>query len=128
MEIREYVTRPKISREPKTIEQIIVIETMVKSRHYNKTLRHALSDPVDAAEYLNVALKEENPAAFLLALRDVADIHGGIGKVASDTCLNRESMYRMLSEKGNPRIDSLNAVLRTLGLRLSIVPDTSKLV
>ena len=101
---------------------------MAKSRAYNETLKEVLRDPKDAAEYLNVALEEQDPATFLLALRNVADIHGGVSKVASDARLNRESMYRMLSEKGNPRIDSLNAVLHALGLRLAIVSDENKSV
>jgi DNA-binding phage protein len=52
-----------------------------------------------------------------LALKDVANIHGGIGKVAEAANLNRESLYRMLSEDGNPTVNSLNALLHTLGLR-----------
>ena len=65
----------------------------------------------------------EKRAAFLLALKVVANIHGDLRKLASDAHLNRESMYRMLAEKGNSRIDTLNAVLHVLGLRLSIVPE-----
>jgi len=99
---------------------------MAKSRAYGETLKDALREPADAAEYLNAALEERDPAAFLLALKDVADIHGGISKLARDAHLNRESMYRMLSEKGNPRIDSLNEVLRALGLRLSVIPEDTK--
>jgi probable addiction module antidote protein len=95
---------------------------MVKTRAYEQTLREALAEPADAAEYLNAALEEDDPAAFLLALKDVADIHGGLGEVAEAAELNRENLYRMLSGKGNPRISSLNAVLHALGLRLCITP------
>lgn len=96
---------------------------MPKSRAYEQTLHELLADPADAAAYLNAALEEGDPAAFLLALKDIADLHGGIGKLASRAELNRESMYRMLSEGGNPRISSLNAVLHALGLRLAITPE-----
>jgi probable addiction module antidote protein len=98
---------------------------MARSRAYKNSLKDFLRDPADAADYLNAALGEGDAAAFLLALRDVADVQGGIGKLASSSQLNRESMYRMLSEKGNPRIDSLNAVLQALGLRLSVIPEDS---
>ena len=94
---------------------------MAKSRPFTETLKEALSDPEEAAAFLNVALEEGDPAVFLLALKDVANIHGGIGKIAKRARLNRESLYRMLSENGNPTVNSLNALLRTLGLRLAIV-------
>lgn len=81
---------------------------MAKSRAYEETLKELLVDPREAAEYLNAALEEGDPAAFLPALKDVANVHGGVGKLAELASLNRESMYRMLSEDGNPRIRSLN--------------------
>jgi len=68
-------------------------------------------------------LEENDPAAFLLALKDVAEVHGGLAKVADTAELNRENLYRMLSESGNPRISSLNAILQAFGLRLSIAPE-----
>jgi probable addiction module antidote protein len=94
---------------------------MRRSRPFTETLREVLSDPEDAAAFLSVALEEGDPGVFLLALKDVARIHGGIGKIARRAKLNRESLYRMLSKNGNPTVNSLNALLRTLGFRLSIV-------
>ena len=98
---------------------------MAKSRAYDETLKETLSDPEEAAAYLNAALEESDPAVFLLALKDVANVHGGIGKIARSANLNRESLYRMLSENGNPTVTSLNALLHTLGLRLAIVSRKS---
>jgi len=40
--------------------------------------------------------------------------------------VNRESLYRMLSEKGNPRLSSLSAVLGSIGLRLQIAPSKGR--
>jgi probable addiction module antidote protein len=99
---------------------------MARSKAYEQTLDEALADPRDAAEYLSAALAEDDPAAFLLALRDVTQVHGGIGRLAEEAELNRESLYRMLSEDGNPRISSLNAVLHALGLQLSVAPEKSR--
>jgi len=45
---------------------------MAKSRAYDETLKEALNDPEEAAEYLNAALEEDDPAVLLLALKDVA--------------------------------------------------------
>ena len=100
---------------------------MAKSRAYDETLKETLSDSKEAAEYLSAALEEGDPAVFLLALKDVANVHGGITRVAQAAKLNRESLYRMLSENGNPTVNSLNTLLHTLGLRLAIMPDKSRL-
>ena len=56
---------------------------------------------------------------FLLALRHVAAAHG-IGSVARQSDLGRESLYRTLSAKGNPRLETLLRLLDTVGLRLSV--------
>jgi probable addiction module antidote protein len=99
---------------------------MAKSRSYDETLKESLSDPEEAAAYLNAALEDGDPAVFLLALKDVANVHGGIAQVAQAAKLNREGLYRMLSENGNPTVNSLNALLHALGLRLAITPTHSR--
>jgi probable addiction module antidote protein len=87
---------------------------------YREDLLKSLERPEDAAHYLNACIEDEDPRVFLLALRDVADAHGGIRALARDTKLNRESLYRMLSKSGNPSLDSLAAVLNACGLRLAV--------
>jgi len=54
-------------------------------------------------------------------LRNVVEAQG-MTKVARKAKLNRENMYRMLSERGNPEFSSLWALINSLGLRLSIMP------
>ena len=92
----------------------------VKTEPYREQLLKSLRDPEQAAAYLTACLEDEDPRLFLLALRDVADARGGMGDLARSARLNRESLYRMLSQSGNPSLDSLAAVLDALGLRLSI--------
>jgi probable addiction module antidote protein len=87
------------------------------SRPYKPELLKALQDPVEAAEYLNAALEEDSNEIFLLALRNVAEAHG-MKRLAQDAQLNRVSMYRMLSDQGNPQFASLTAILKQLGLKL----------
>ena len=96
---------------------------------YEDLLSQDLQDPEEAVAYLNAAL-DDNAAAgsavFLLALRDVAKAHG-IKQLAQETHLSRESLYRTLSRKGNPRFSTLEAVLKSLGLKLRVTvkpPDT----
>ena len=83
----------------------------------------ALQDPSEAARYLTACL-EEGDEVFLIGLRDVVDAHGGMSHLAEATGLNRETLYRTLSENGNPRLSSLGLIIEALGLRLSIaLPD-----
>jgi probable addiction module antidote protein len=51
---------------------------------------------------------------------------GGMAQLAEQAGLNRESLYRMLSEQGNPALSSLDKLLHALGLRLSVEVDTTK--
>ena len=84
---------------------------------YEDILRPRLQDPDQAAEYLTACF-EEGPEVFLLGLRDVVEAQGGIRQTARSSNLNRESLYRLLSQDGNPRLSSLNAVLTSLGLKV----------
>lgn len=86
---------------------------------YETGLKAALADPEEAAAYLNAALEENDQEVFLLALRDIAEARG-FTRIAQETSLNRENLYRMLSSTGNPQLSSLNALLRSIGLRLSV--------
>ncbi len=91
-----------------------------KTESYREGLLESLKNPDEATHYLNACLEDEDARVFLLALRDVADAHGGIRALARDARLNRESLYRMLSKSGNPSLDSLAAVLNACGLRLAV--------
>ena len=93
---------------------------MPASVNYHPLLIEALKQPKEAEAYVAVALEQGDPKMFLVALRNVAEARGGIGKVAAKSKLNRESLYRMLSKKGNPTLSSLTALLKTLGFRLAI--------
>ena len=93
---------------------------MAKISSYQKDLIESLKDPCEAAAYLSAAIEEGDRAVFLLALRNVAEAHGGMTAVAKKANLSRESLYRMLSGKGNPEIKSLYALLHAIGLRLAI--------
>jgi probable addiction module antidote protein len=98
---------------------------MAKSKSYQNSLIESLKNPTEAAEYLNAALEDGESEVFLLALRDVVDSYGGMGKLAASTSLNRENLYRMLSTKGNPEFFSLSTVLDAVGFRLAVEPKTA---
>lgn len=85
-----------------------------------------LKDPANAAAYIEAALQEGDAAGLLQALRNVAEARGGIARIAERTGLNRESLYRTLSRRGNPQLSSLTAILNATGLRLSVTPSEVK--
>jgi probable addiction module antidote protein len=93
---------------------------MGKTTSYQKDLIESLKNPSEAAAYLNAALDEGDRALFLLAIRNVAEANGGMTAIAEKADLSRESLYRMLSNKGNPEIKSLIKLLNTMGLKLSV--------
>jgi len=93
---------------------------MTKPWRYEDVLDEDLQNPAEAVGHLNACLEDGNPDVFLLALRDVARARGGVAKLAEATQLNREHLYRMLSENGNPELRSLEALLDGLGFRLSV--------
>ncbi len=96
---------------------------MVTSRKYQNSLIEALRDPKEAAAYLDAALEAGDRGAFLLAIRNVIDALGGMSQMARHTGLNRENLYRVLSEQGNPELNSLEKLLKGMGLRLAVEVD-----
>lgn len=96
---------------------------MAPGKPYHPELIKALRDPREAVEYLNSALEDGDSEAFLLALRNVAEAQGGVAQLAEAANLNRESLYRMLSNRGNPEFRSLDALLHALGFRLAVAAE-----
>jgi probable addiction module antidote protein len=93
---------------------------MPRSRSYQDDLLQALRDPEEAAAYLSAALEDGNEQVFLLAVRNVVDATTGMAELANKTHLNRESLYKTLSEKGNPQLSGIRAILEGLGYRLTV--------
>jgi probable addiction module antidote protein len=76
-----------------------------------------------AAEYLKAAIEDtDEPQVLLVALRHVAEACGGIARVAKAAGIERESLYRALSPRGNPRFSTLVAVTKAMGLTLTVQP------
>lgn len=77
-----------------------------------------------AAEYLKAAMEDTaEPQVLLVALRQVAEARGGIAKIAKAAGIERESLYRALSPRGNPRFSTLVAVTKAMGLTLTVEPS-----
>jgi probable addiction module antidote protein len=95
--------------------------------HHEREVAELRADHELAIEYLKAAMTSlDNPedrGACLLALRTVAEAYGGLGEVAAEAGISRESLYRALSPKGNPTLKTLLAVLKAVGMRLSVEPE-----
>lgn len=94
----------------------------MRTKPYDDLLKNELQDPEVAARYLSSAIEDGVIEEFLIALRNVAEAHGGVGTLSEITSLNRQSMYKMLSEEGNPTLETLLAVLKAVGINLAFQP------
>jgi len=87
--------------------------------HDDVVISQLRKNPELAAEYLRAILEEDDsPEVLLRALRQVAEAQG-MAIVAEEAGLKRESLYRVLSPKGNPTLKTITAVAKSIGLRLS---------
>lgn len=90
--------------------------------------------PFDVADYLNndkviteylaAAAEDANPDVFIAALGDVAKARG-LTRIAKDSGLGRESLYKALRIGAHPRFETIKAVLHALGVKLTVVSEHS---
>jgi probable addiction module antidote protein len=92
--------------------------------HHEREIEELRADRNFAVGYLKYSMEllddPNQRAGALLSIRAVAEAYGGLGAVAAEAGISRESLYRSLSPKGNPTLKTLVAVLKTMGLRLSV--------
>jgi probable addiction module antidote protein len=91
-----------------------------RTSEFREQLLADLADPDEAAHYVNAALADSEKMA-LVALRDVAEARQ-MAKVAKESGVAREALYRMLSGSGNPTFENLSSVLKTIGLKILVAP------
>jgi probable addiction module antidote protein len=85
-----------------------------------------LQNEAEIAAYIEAMLEDGDVRAVPIALRTIAESVGGMAALARKTRLSRETLYRTLSRKGNPRLDTLVAILAAFGLRLSVQPTENR--
>lgn len=88
---------------------------------YGDCLTASLADATEAAAYLDAVMELEDTPALLLALRQVANAHG-MAEVARRSDVGDKTLFRALSETGNPTLHTVTKVLHAMGLRLSVEP------
>ena len=80
-----------------------------------------LTTPEAIAEFVSDAL-ETGDAVYIAKAMGVADRAKGMTEIASETGLSREQLYRSFSEKGNPRLKTMLAVMKALGVEMTARP------
>lgn len=95
----------------------------MKSRPHDEAMAELYrSDPALALEVINDILADGDQGELLIVLRQLAQAFGGVQAVAEQAHLNPTQLYRTLSPQGNPALSSLTAILKAMGLRLSVQP------
>ncbi|ABC21261.1 addiction module antidote protein [Rhodospirillum rubrum] len=74
------------------------------------------------AVFMTEAFKTEDAAYIAHALGVVARAKG-MTQIAKDTGLSREQLYRSFSENGNPTLKTTLAVMKSLGIELTVKPQ-----
>ena len=78
-----------------------------------------LTGEQDAIEYLDAAAETGDPKLMQAAIGDVAKARG-MGQIAKEAGVGRESLYKSLSHDGNPSFATILKVIHALGGRISI--------
>ena len=73
------------------------------------------------AEYLSAVMEERDPDLVIAALSDIAKARG-MAKLAEDSGLNRESLYKALRPGSKPRYETLAKIMGALNVKLQAVP------
>lgn len=80
-----------------------------------------LESKEDIAAYLNAVIEENGPSLLQVALGDIAKARG-MSSIAKQAGVGRESLYKSLSENGNPSFQTIEKVVNALGLRMTFEP------
>ena len=87
-------------------------------------IRDFLHSDEEIAEYINEAYHDENPRMFLIALGNVVRSKGA-SKVAQETGLGRESLYKVFSGSASPKWDTLKKLLDNLGIEINMQANSA---
>src|ERR1700730_13966292 len=105
---------------------------MPRSKDYREYLVERLRDPKKALAYLNAALEDckdgsqESQQVLLLAFKAVANAQGGMTEISKKASLNRESLYKALSKRGNPKLTTLTALANAMGFEFKLSLPTKR--
>lgn len=76
------------------------------------------------AEYLSQVLADGDSDELLLAIGNIAKARG-MTRIANDSGLGRESLYKVFAPGAKPRFETVMKVMRALGVELQARPAGS---
>lgn len=89
-----------------------------------KTAKWDVTEFLDSEEkifaYIEAAFEDGDPAIIKKSLGEVARARG-MTLIAKDAGVTRETLYKALTEDGDPRLSTLVGVMKAMGLKLSAV-------
>ena len=89
-------------------------------KSYHAELIEALRDPIEAAEYLDAAFEDDDPEAFQMALKHVAEAQAVTSQLIEKVKISPDDTNKRVSQKPNSDLYQINSLLHTLGFRLAI--------
>jgi DNA-binding phage protein len=90
-------------------------------KSYQAELMEALRDPSEAAEYLDAAFEDDDPEAFLMALKHVAEAQAVTSQLIEPIIkFGQGETHQMVSRKPISDLYQMNSFLHSLGFRLAI--------
>jgi probable addiction module antidote protein len=99
-------------------------------RTIDDVFMQALNSEKAINTYMEAAMEDFEESgdaeAFILALRTIAEAKGGINRLAEKTHRTRQSLYKALSPKGNPRLDTTLGIIHALGFSMRLKPLRKK--
>ena len=91
------------------------------TKDYKPQLLARLKNPEYSVAYLCEVLENESQEAFLIALRNVIDAREeSLADLATRIGVTRQGLHKLLSANGNPRLSTLNELLKAMGMKIQI--------
>ena len=115
--VRKKVISKPLRRIGRTIKSVAKISASVP---YEADLMSVLAHQKYAKAYLATCMKDEYPGTFFVALRQVIQAQMGFADVSKKLHINRQGLYKALSENGNPSMKTIMAILELLSLHFEI--------
>lgn len=92
----------------------------MKTKDYKTGLLRRLKDPDYAAGYLTDVLESESQESFLIAVKNVLEARSAnISNLSKKSGISRQAVYHALSKRGNPRLSTLNQILKAAGIKIT---------
>ena len=101
-------------------------------RDYKDLVKEDIKTEQDLKKFLDIIIEEYfqtgDRGQFLSSLKLASEIKGGLTKLSKKTKLQREHLYIMLSQKGNPSFDNIAKIIKALGYEIMIKPSSESRV